>query len=197
MTNDSKEPFTIQAGKRFGAKDVAMFVRYFPKEGNFVWLDRPNSHFKRNRDATVWRNKYVGMPAFITDNGRGYRVANISGQRIYAHRAAFACMTGEWPKMEVDHINGNPADNRWENLRDVSARVNCQNKPAPKRRNSSGFLGICRTNKPSCWVPQISIGNKSINLGATPCLGVAIARRKDAERKYGFHQNHGRTQAND
>ena len=180
--------------EEWGPSEIAAMFAYDANTGFFVWRDRPDSQFSRASDAINWRKRFLGKPAFITDNGRGYKCANIGGRRVYAHRAAFACMTGNFPSNEVDHINGDPSDNRWSNLRDVTATINCRNKAAPSRRAASGIQGIYRTNKPSCWVPQISVGNRSISLGATPCIGIALKRRRAAESKLGFHENHGRQQ---
>lgn len=179
----------------WGPLEIAAMFSYDAETGLFVWRDRPDGHFSRAKDGIIWRKRFLGKPAFITDNGKGYKCANIGGRRIYAHRAAFACMTGRFPTHEVDHINGNPSDNRWSNLRDVPARVNCRNKASPAKRAASGIQGIYRANRPSCWVPQISVGNQSISLGATACLGIALKRRRAAEAGLGFHPNHGR-QAN-
>ena len=176
----------------WGPAEISAMFKYEPETGKFTWLDRPDRHFARPSDALNWRKRFVGKPAFISDNGKGYKCANVGYRRLYAQRAAFACMTGEWPKNEADHINGDPSDNRWVNLRDVPPAINCRNKRAPKKRAASGVTGVYRSNKPSCWVPQVSDGNRSISLGATPCLGIAIKRRRAAEAELGFHQNHGR-----
>lgn len=42
--------------------------------------------------------------------------------------------TGAWPKHYIDHINGDPADNRLTNLRDVTHQVNMRNQ---KMRSST------------------------------------------------------------
>ena len=58
----------------------------------------------------------------------GYRHIHINGREYLEHRVIWLYAHGEWPKHTIDHINQNPADNRLENLRDVTVRENCQNK---------------------------------------------------------------------
>jgi HNH endonuclease len=47
----------------------------------------------------------------------GYRYVEIDGELYRADRVAWLYVTGEWPEGEVEHINGDRGDNRWENLR--------------------------------------------------------------------------------
>lgn len=58
----------------------------------------------------------------------GYRVIKIVGRMFFAHRLAWLYVYGVWPKNIIDHMNGNPADNRIDNLRDVTAGENQQNQ---------------------------------------------------------------------
>jgi hypothetical protein len=136
----------------------------------------------------IFRNS--GSEVF-TSLDRGYRKARLGNKTWYGHRVAWLLHYGSWPKFTIDHISGDRADNRIANLRDVPFDVNCRNK-AVSHKSASGLIGIYKTNRPACWVPQISLGNKSIALGATPCLGVAIKRRREAEEQLQFHANHGR-----
>lgn len=136
----------------------------------------------------IWRPD--GRECF-TSFDRGYKTARLAGRKFYAHRVAWFLHYGAWPTNEVDHINGNRSDNRIANLRDVPTSINNRNK-AKARSSASGLTGIYRTRKPACWVPQVSVGNRSISLGATPCIGIAIKRRRAAEASLGFHENHGR-----
>lgn len=77
-----------------------------------------------------------------TINDFGYRVIRVDGQRYRAHRLIWFYVNGEWPKNDIDHINGNPDDNRLENLRDVTTAENIQNQVAAHSRNRSGRLGV-------------------------------------------------------
>jgi len=60
----------------------------------------------------------------------------------YAHRLAFQFMTGRPPVGQVDHINGDRADNRWCNLRDVSQHINLLNSHKAKANNKLGVRGV-------------------------------------------------------
>lgn len=74
----------------------------------------------------------------------GYVMLWLDGRSWYAHRLAWLYMTGHWPKKHIDHINGNPSDNRWANLRDVTVQANAQNRHRVRSDNKTGFMGVTR-----------------------------------------------------
>ena len=57
----------------------------------------------------------------------GYLNIGLAGRRYLLHRVVWLWMTGQWPTLELDHINGLRWDNRWCNLREVSHIQNCSN----------------------------------------------------------------------
>jgi hypothetical protein len=65
------------------------------------------------------------------DNGisdAGYRLVYVNRKGLRAHRVAFLLTVGRWPTEHIDHINRNREDNRWSNLREVTASENARNK---------------------------------------------------------------------
>lgn len=120
-----------------------------------------------------------------------YIAIKLKGKRYLAHCLAVLYMTGNLPKSETDHINGDRSDNRWENLREVDKQTNLKNRVIPKT-NKSGTIGVCWDKRSQAWLAQIATGTYRKHLGYFTDLAEAVSARKSAERLYGFHQNHGR-----
>ena len=111
-------------------------------------------------------SKKTSMVTVGVINRMGYVDVNFNGDVVSGHRLAWLYMTGEWPRKSIDHINGERADNRFENLRDVSAMVNAQNIRAPRSTSSSGLLGAHKNNSPTRpWRSRITAGGVLIDLG--------------------------------
>lgn len=109
--------------------------------------------------------------------------------RFSEHQAVWALLRGYWPT-EIDHINGNPQDNKIENLREVDRSTNLRN--AKKRSNNiSGVTGVCWDTRTKKWRASIrTTYDKS--LGYYNDFEDAVAARRIAETQYGYHENHGR-----
>lgn len=88
-------------------------LHYDPVLGEFYW-----------RHPAPGRS--VAGPAGSV-GGSGYRYICIDGKQYSAGRLAWFYMYGRWPQ-EIDHINRDPDDDRWENLREVSRRENNLNR---------------------------------------------------------------------
>lgn len=59
----------------------------------------------------------------------GYIILKIKGKQFKYHRIVWLVCNGEFPDGEIDHIDRNKNNNRIENLRDVSRKVNLENIP--------------------------------------------------------------------
>lgn len=79
------------------------------------------------------------------------------------HRIAIAITTGEWPRSQVDHINGDKIDNRLVNLRVVDTAQNNWNRR--RASNSSGFKGVNYNTNTKGWEARIMARGKRIYLG--------------------------------
>ena len=114
-------------------EDVRSLLDYDLHTGIFRW--RSNPARKRN-----WNARRAGKVAGSLD--RGYIKIRIEGYGLYmAHRLAWVHANGKWPAKHIDHINGNPSDNRLCNLREATRSQNMRNMN-PNRKNRTGFLGV-------------------------------------------------------
>jgi hypothetical protein len=92
---------------------------------------------------------------------------------------------------QVDHLDGNPSNNRRENLRLVSNHENQKNRAVPKN-NKTGIMGVYKVGEK--WLASIRVDGKTIHIGSYDTKKEASTARKEAEERYGFHPNHGRNQ---
>lgn len=171
-------------------------LTYFPESGDFFWRERDatwfSSEFRGGSEGNCarWNATWAGKKAGFIDNSDGYHKIAILGNRIASHRLAWLYMTGEWP-INIDHINGDRADNRWINLRNVSKVENNKNKRRSVN-NSSGTTGVSWNSAMKKWHSQISHLGKRKHLGFFEDLEEAVNARKEAEVFYKYHKNHGR-----
>jgi hypothetical protein len=171
--------------------DISVMLKYEPDTGKFFWLSRPTTHFSSKRVWARWNTRYAGTEAFTTKDPRGYARTRIFDKNFLAHRVAWILSHQEWPTGEIDHIDGNPANNRISNLRLVSHRENQLNM---KRRsdNKSGVTGVTWDGARKVWRATIQIDRKHKALGEFAEFDAAVSARKSAEAELGFHANHGR-----
>jgi len=140
-------------------------VSYDPENGHFFWLERPLAHFPSERVWRQWNVTYAGKRAFAVRNVEGYLVGTVSKKRLYAHRAAWAMMTGVWPTKTIDHRNGDRSDNRWANLREATRHEQNRNVRASSK-GTSRYLGVSFRKERGNWRANIFLNGRQTYLGA-------------------------------
>ena len=89
------------------------------------------------------------------------------------------------PKLYIDHINGNPLDNRKENLRLVTPQQNTMNKRSYKN-STSKYKGVYWDKKYNKWRTRITIDNKKKHIGYYQDeREAALAYDKEAKKLFG------------
>ena len=116
------------------------------------------------------------------NNGNGYVRVRVGKRLLLVHRVIYALAHGVMP-MEVDHISGNRADNRIENLRDVSHLENLHNSKK-RNTNTSGFAGVHWDARDQKWRAQICVDGRQIHLGYFNDYDDAVQARKLAKIKH-------------
>lgn len=151
------------------ATEIAAYLAYEPGTGRLTRL-KGSGRFA------------AGAEAGSVDD-LGYRYVGICYRRFAAHRVAWLLATGNWPDGEIDHINGDPGDNRLANLRVVDRVTNMQNRHAAQINNrSSGLLGVTWNKRARKWQSQIKVGAKMRYLGVFEEKAAAAAAYLAAKR---------------
>ena len=115
-------------------------------------------------------------------HNRGYVQLQLDGKKYLAHRLAWLYTHGQWPQLEIDHIDRNRANNRIANLRDVSSTTNNFNTCTP-RNNTSGVKGVRWFAPARRWQARIGLNGREICLGYFRHFEDAAAARRTAEQK--------------
>ena len=171
--------------------DLREWLSYDEKTGALTWKQRPIGIFPTARSGRTWNTRYAGAPAFASADDEGYHRITLGSRTWQAHRLAWAIYHGEWPEGQLDHINGDKSDNSIENLRVVSHAENSRNVKRSSA-NTSGVTGVSFYRQRSRWRATITVNRKHMSLGHFGSFDDAVAARKDAEQRFGFHSNHGR-----
>lgn len=125
-------------------------LHYDPFAGVFYWL--------KNKTGGWKAGLAVGYKA---SSKKKYIPVTYRGKHYLAHRLAWALYHGEWPSGQIDHIDGNPFNNRIDNLRIVSARENMMNQ----KKHRDGRLYGAHKRPNGRYTSLVRINNKLVCLG--------------------------------
>lgn len=133
---------------------------YDPKTGDLRWRHRPDHHFASAAIAKAWNGKLAGTAVGAKSRDGYHKVEVVSGgrrHRFAGHRIAFVLHNGYDPEI-VDHINGDPSDNRAVNLRAATQIQNRWNAPGnrkfhfPKGVRQEGRRFVAKARIDGKWV---------------------------------------------
>ena len=138
---------------------------------------------------TTSTKRKAGKKAGFLDS-KGYWSIGINYKLYKAHRIIFVLKKGINPK-EIDHIDGNPLNNRIENLREVSRQQNQLNRKIPKN-NKTGFKNVLWIKKSKKWCVRVRVNGVQTYFGYYDDLELADLIATEVRDKY--HRefaNHG------
>lgn len=132
--------------------DLVKLLSYDSEEGNFYWLVQRRGKGKKGEIAGSLKKP------------SGKIAIRINGYYYYACRLAYFYMTKTWPDT-IDHINRNPSDNRWANLRNCTMGQNSYNRRF--RKGSSNLEGVSLVERGTYkkWHSKIGVNNNVVSLG--------------------------------
>lgn len=144
-------------------------VHYEPMTGVFT------------RIALVPKSKAKLGPIQGYAKKEGHLKACIDGHEYYLARLAYFYMTGVWGDI-IDHIDGNPQNNKWSNLRNTSKLGNVHNQVKAHHHNKSGLLGAHWRADKGKYESSITTCGKKTRLGYFATAEEAHEAYKEAKR---------------
>jgi hypothetical protein len=163
-----QEMLSEQQRKILNAEEVRALLDYDPETGVLRWKQHMTPRAR------------MGKEAGVIQQGK-YRRVGIYGRYYMAHRLAWLIVTGEWPTHEIDHINGQKADNRLCNLRPATPE---QNKRNTRHRNNTGLPGASYSSVNGKFRAQIRVNGRRKFLGWFDNAEDAHAAYVAAARRY-------------
>ena len=155
--------------------EIISRLNYDPDTGLLTWAKRGIEWLDKRIEGKEVSQKWVDKTGYkqyvVTLEIKGTKV------RIPASRLCWLVYTGDWPVFTIDHINRNPFDNRFCNLRDVSQKVNNFNRGFYKGR----FLKYLSFSE-GAWYVRFH----GEYFGRYTCLGLALKVRNTELKKRGI-----------
>lgn len=151
---------------------VRSLFDYDLQTGEFRWRERDLACFKNKQACGAWNTKYAGTTAG-TKRADGYVIIRVSGVNQCAHRLAWLYVVGEIGRLDIDHIDRNPSNNAFHNLRPATRSQNIANSSL-RADNTSGSKGVTRARN-GRWRAMITIGGSNRHIGTFDTVAEASA----------------------
>jgi hypothetical protein len=130
---------------------LKQILHYNAETGVFSWNKQLTNNIKKGQIAGSLRKD-------------GRIQIRTEGKIHLAHRLAWLYVYGEFPAHVIDHIDGDPSNNRLSNLRECSQSENLKNTRIHSD-NTSGYKGVTWAAHTQKWKAYCSKNGKRTNLG--------------------------------
>lgn len=110
---------------------------------------------------------------------KGYAVRQADSKMVYLHREVAGATQGTQP---VDHITRDRLDNRRVNLRLLTKREDCQNKPS--LGGTSQHRGVCWDKARRRWKATAQLDGRTFHIGRFRSETEAAQAASDWRRKH-------------
>lgn len=151
-------------------EELIKVLSYDKDTGVFTWICSPAQNVKSGSIAG-------------SKNKNGYIEIKINRKVYKAHRLAWLITYKCFPKLHIDHINGEKDDNRLCNLRSVTQSQNMKNSKM-QRNNTSGVKNVSYDKQCKKWRVYVTVDNKRINIGRFDDIEFAELVAIEARNKY-------------
>lgn len=159
---------------------------YNAATGELIWKSKGREAFKSSRDwrarNSLYAGRVAGTQAFHMNGTPMTIQIKLNGKFVKAHRIIWEMFNAPIPDgLDIDHINGDPFDNRLCNLRLATRSQNLCNR-GKARANTSGFKGVGWSK--GAWRARIMLHRKEVDLGRFSTPELAYAAYCDAASKH-------------
>jgi hypothetical protein len=159
--------------------DLKQRLHYDPDTGIFTW----KLGVKAGKVAgTLRRVKY----------GAKRLVIGVKRSQNFAHRLAFLYVTGSFPVGEVDHIDGNGLNNKWNNLREATRQINGRNCKQKSNVSATGESCVYWRADRGYYQVKVRTSLKRVTVSNILTLAEAVTVRNKLWSDNGYHPNHNR-----
>lgn len=158
--------------------DLRSKLRYCPDSGKCFWVTASMCGRGRVRVS-------AGDEAGTSMVRDGRVIICALGTRLMRYRVAWALTYGHWPDGCVDHVDGDPSNDRIENLRIASVSQNIANSTL-RSDNKSGLKGVTLCRETGRWKAQIGTHGRTKHIGRFDTVAEAhAAYMAEAQRVFG------------
>ena len=182
------------------------FGSYFTVEEAVKARDKIKDDYKKSQEnikVPILRNEHGQVVIQIFDKKKVLKAETIVDEEMYEELSKFKFTYGRYVRIKVDrkpiplhryimnysgenfvdHINGNPLDNRKLNLRITTPQQNGMNKQS-RKNSTSEYIGVSFNKKQQKWRGSIVVDGKGLHLGSFDTEREAALARDIATKKY-------------